>query len=96
MRERRASTLVEAARKQFTGASWQRCQVHLIRNMLGHCRSRERRELAVAARLIFASADVLEARRHCDERFSKTAPKPVAVLKRMLTGRLLVWLWQRL
>ena len=28
--------LVEAAAKHFQGASWQRCQVHLMRNILGH------------------------------------------------------------
>lgn len=40
--------------------------------------------LAAAAKLIFASADVVEARRHRDDflkRFSKTAPKAVACLE---------------
>jgi transposase-like protein len=76
--------LVEAIGKQFTGASWQRCQVHLMRNMLGHCPSRERSALAAAAKLIFASTDVQEARRHRDEfvkRFTKTAAKAVACLE---------------
>jgi len=76
--------LVEAVRKQFAGATWQRCQVHLMRNMLGHCPNRERAALAAAAKLIFSSTDVLEARRHRDEfikRFSKTAPKAVACLE---------------
>ena len=76
--------LVEAVSKQFAGATWQRCQVHLMRNMLGHCPSRERAALAAAAKLIFASADVVEARRHRDDfvkRFSKTAPKAVACLE---------------
>lgn len=76
--------LVEAIGKQFAGASWQRCQVHLMRNMLGHCPSRERAAVAAAAKLIFASTDVQEARRHRDEfvkRFAKTAPKAVACLE---------------
>lgn len=76
--------LVEAIGKQFTGASWQRCQVHLMRNMLGHCPSRERSAVAAAAKLIFASTDVQEARRHRDEfvkRFAKSAPKAVVCLE---------------
>ena len=76
--------LVEAIGKQFTGATWQRCQVHLMRNMLGHCPSRERAVLAAAAKLIFASTDLQEARRHRDEfvkRFSKTASKAVVCLE---------------
>lgn len=76
--------LVEAITKQFSGATWQRCQVHLMRNMLGHCPSRERSALAAAAKLIFASTDVQEARRHRDDfvkRFAKTASKAVACLE---------------
>ena len=76
--------LVEAVNKQFAGATWQRCQVHLMRNMLGHCPSRERTAVAAAAKLIFSSTDVVDARRHRDEfikRFAKTAPKAVACLE---------------
>lgn len=76
--------LVEAIGKQFTGATWQRCQVHLMRNMLGHCPSRHRSALAAAAKLIFASTDVQEARRHRDDlvkQFSKVASKAVACLE---------------
>jgi len=76
--------LVEAIGKQFTGASWQRCQVHLMRNILGHCPSRERSAVAAAAKLIFSATDVVDARRHRDEfvkRFAKTAAKSVACLE---------------
>ena len=75
--------LVEAVNKQFAGATWQRCQVHLMRNMLGHCPSRERSAVAAAAKLIFSSTDIVDARRHRDEfvkRFQKTAPKAVDCL----------------
>jgi putative transposase len=76
--------LVEAVNKQFSGATWQRCQVHLMRNMLGHCPSRERSAVAAAAKLIFSSTDVVDARRHRDEfikRFAKAAPKAIACLE---------------
>ncbi|EQD55104.1 transposase, mutator type, partial [mine drainage metagenome] len=42
--------LVEAARKQFQGVAWQRCQVHLMRNLLGHTPSRHRAEVAMQAK----------------------------------------------
>ncbi len=31
------SGLTEAIKKHFQGATWQRCQVHLMRNILGAC-----------------------------------------------------------
>jgi putative transposase len=76
--------LVEAVNKQFAGTTWQRCQIHLLRNMLGHCPSRERADLATAAGLIFRATDIFDARRHRDEfikRFAKTAPKAVLCLE---------------
>ena len=45
--------LVEAARKPFQGVSWQRCRVHLLRNLLGHTPSRHRAEVAAHAKRIF-------------------------------------------
>jgi len=76
--------LVEAAARHFQGASWQRCQVHLMRNILGHCSHRIRAEVAQAAKLIFQAADKDEARRRLDEfveRFQKSAPKAVDCLE---------------
>jgi putative transposase len=76
--------LVEAVKKQFIGATWQRCQVHLMRNALGHCPARQRKEFAAAMKLIFSSTDVGDARRHRDElieRFAKSAPKAVGCIE---------------
>jgi len=70
--------LVEAAAKHFQGASWQRCQVHLMRNILGHCSPRVRAEVAAAAKLVFQAADMTEARRRLKEfveRFQTSAAK---------------------
>ena len=78
------SGLVEAAAKHFQGATWQRCQVHLMRNILGHCGPRVRAEVAAAAKLVFQAADMPEARRRLQEfaeRFEKSAPKAVACLE---------------
>ena len=76
--------LVAALRKHFAGATWQRCQVHLQRNLLGHSPMRERKAVADAAKRIFHAADMNEARRQRDcfaETFAKTAPKAVACLE---------------
>lgn len=76
--------LTEAAAKHFQGATWQRCQVHLMRNILGHSSPRIRPEIAQAAKLIFQAADMDEAKRRLNEfgeRFEKTAPRAVACLE---------------
>lgn len=76
--------LMEAISKHFHDATWQRCQVHLMRNILGHCQTRHRADVATGAKLVFQAADMTEARRRLtefSERFAKTAPKAVACLE---------------
>lgn len=76
--------LVEAARKHFQGATWQRCQVHLMRNILGFASVRHRKDVAEKAKLVFQAPDMEEARRRRDEFidvFEKKAPKAVACLE---------------
>jgi len=76
--------LVEAAAKYFQGASWQRCQVHLMRNILGQCANKHRAEVAAGAKLVLQATDMAEAKRRLAEfieRFAKTAPKSVACLE---------------
>lgn len=76
--------LVEAARKHFQGATWQRCQVHLMRNILGSCSVRHRKDVAEKAKLVFQAPDMEEARRRRDEfieTFEKKTPKAVACLE---------------
>jgi transposase-like protein len=76
--------LRDAIAKNFVGATWQRCQVHVMRNLLGHSPAKERAAVAAAAKLIFSAADRAEAERRQAEfqlRFSKTAPKACACLE---------------
>ena len=76
--------LTEAIGQHFHDATWQRCQVHLMRNILGHCQSRYRAEVALGAKRIFQAADLAEARRRLiefSEQFAKTAAKAVACLE---------------
>lgn len=49
--------LVKAAHSQFPGSQWQRCQTHFIRNVLGECSRRYRKEMAESLKLIFAAQD---------------------------------------
>lgn len=76
--------LVEAAKKHFQGATWQRCQVHLMRNILGSCSIRHRKAVAEQAKLVFQAADMSEARRRLNEfidSFENKAPKAVTCLE---------------
>jgi transposase-like protein len=76
--------LTEAITKHFHDATWQRCQVHLMRNILGSCQAKHRADVASAAKLVFQAADMTEARRRLaefSERFSKSAAKSVACLE---------------
>ena len=76
--------LQQAIKQCFTGATWQRCQVHLMRNILGQCSTRHRAEVAAAVKLVLQAPDLVEARRRQAEfveRFAKSAPKAVACLE---------------
>jgi putative transposase len=76
--------LTEAIRKHFQGATWQRCQVHLMRNILGFTSTRHLADIAAHAKLVLQAPDIEEARRRLNdfvERFEKKAPKAVACLE---------------
>lgn len=76
--------LTEAIRKHFQGATWQRCQVHLMRNILGFTSTRHRADIAAHAKLVLQAPDIEEARRRLNdfvEHFEKKAPKAVACLE---------------
>ncbi len=47
--------LKAAVERHFQGASWQRCQVHYARNLLGMVGAKKRKELAAGLRAIFAA-----------------------------------------
>src|SRR5215217_2736749 len=48
--------LKAAIERHFQGASWQRCQVHYARNLLGMVGAKKRKELAEGLRGVFAAA----------------------------------------
>lgn len=55
--------LVKAVKKQFQGAQWQRCQVHFMRNILGHTARHIRGQLGDRLKMIFTAPDVDTARK---------------------------------
>lgn len=76
--------LVKAVHRHFQGASWQRCQTHLTRNILDHCPKALRDELHSRLRLIFDAPDGTVARRVLDdtlEAYGEQAPKAVQCLE---------------
>ena len=54
--------LVKAAQRHFQGVLWQRCQVHLQRNVLGRTPKHLRAQMAAGLRHIFQAADLPTAR----------------------------------
>lgn len=65
-------------------APWQRCTVHFVRNMHGHCRRDQRGLVSAALREVFNAPDIKEARRRAGEvidRLGPIAPKVAALLE---------------
>ena len=74
---------LRAAIGQVLGCPWQRCTVHFLRNMLGHCAKSQQPMISAAIRAIFSAASGEEAReRLADvvERLEPIAPKVAELL----------------
>lgn len=75
---------LKAAIAQVLDCPWQRCTVHFVRNMHGHCRRNERGLVSAALRELFTAADGKEARRRAGdilERLAPVAPKVAELLE---------------
>lgn len=59
--------LKAAIARHFQGASWQRCQVHYTRNLLGLVGAGKRKALATDLRQVFAASTAAQARAACRE-----------------------------
>ena len=69
---------LRAAIGQVLGCAWQRCTVHFLRNMLGHCAKSQQPMISAAIRGIFTAASGDEARERLAEvieRLEPIAPK---------------------
>jgi putative transposase len=76
--------LKEAAKRNFQGSTWQHCQVHLTRNILGVCSVKTRAAVAESAKKVLQAGDLEEARRRLEafrSEFEKSAPKAVTLLE---------------
>ena len=74
---------LKAAIAKVIGCPWQRCTVHFIRNMHGHCKKGQRNMVAAALREVFNAEDLTDARERSAsviERLDKTVPKVAALL----------------
>jgi transposase-like protein len=69
---------LRAAIGQVLGCPWQRCTVHFLRSMLGHCAKRQQPMISAALRGIFSAGSGEEARERLAEvveRLEPIAPK---------------------
>ena len=98
------SGLVQAARRCFQGAIWQRCQVHFMRNVLSHTGAKHKKEMGEGLKRIFNSDNTRDARQRFDEfaeQMERKAPKAIDCLERGLEDSLAVMAlpnkyWKRL
>lgn len=75
---------LKAAIERVLACPWQRCTVHFVRNMHGHCRRDERGLVSAALREIFDAPDAEVARERFGsvlERFRLTVPKVAELLE---------------
>jgi transposase-like protein len=75
---------LKAAIERVLACPWQRCTVHFVRNMHGHCRRDERGLVSAALREIFDAPDAAAARERFGavlERFQPTVPKVAELLE---------------
>jgi len=75
--------LVNAVRRHFQGASWQRCQTHFSRNILDHTPKALQTEIKEELRQLYEAVDLESARKirdHIIQTYEVKAPKATALL----------------
>lgn len=85
--------LVNALKRQFQGAQWQRCQTHFMRNVLGATPKHHKKEVAMRLKLVFTASDkplALQLARELIELFENRAEKAMALLEEGLESVLSV------
>ncbi|NCB29822.1 MAG: hypothetical protein EOM66_00265 [Clostridia bacterium] len=83
--------LIAAIRKNFPGASWQRCKVHFMRNILVHVSQKERDAFAAQMKEIWLAPSVelaSQRARQLSERYEKRFPKAIEILEEGLEDSL--------
>jgi len=75
--------LVSAIRESFPGASWQRCKVHFMRNILAHVTHKEKADFAKELKEIWLAPTAALARQRAErlaETYEKRFPKAIETL----------------
>lgn len=75
---------LKAAIAKVLGCPWQRCTVHFIRNMHGHCKKGQRNMVSAALREVFNAEDLSDAKERSAsvvDRLAPTVPKVAALLE---------------
>ena len=83
--------LVAAIRESFPGASWQRCKVHFMRNILVHVPHREKEHFAGLLKGIWLATDLETARQRAQElvnQYRTKLPKAIETLEEGLEDAL--------
>lgn len=83
--------LVAAIKEGFPGASWQRCKVHFMRNILVHIPHKEKDRFAGMLKEIWMTSDIDTARkraRQLGEEYGKRFPKAIEILEEGLEDSL--------
>jgi transposase-like protein len=66
---------LKAAIARVLGSSWQRCTVHFLRDLRGHCRKDQHDALGALIRQLFTAPDGVEARRRLADAISQLEPR---------------------
>jgi len=83
--------LIAAIQKFFVGCSWQRCKVHLMRNILAHIPAKEKESFAARLKQIWQQPDYKSAKRYAElliEEYQTRFPKALEVLENGLEDSL--------
>ena len=76
--------LKAANQKAWTGASWQRCKVHFMRNILSNVTQRQKKDFVSRLKLIWQASDTETAKRLKDDlvdQYGKRFPKAIQCLE---------------
>ena len=76
--------LIAAIRESFPGASWQRCKVHFMRNILAHIPQREKESFAAQLKEIWLAPSLQLAQQRAkqlSEQYGKRFPKAIELLE---------------
>ena len=83
--------LIAAIRESFSGASWQRCKVHFMRNILAHVPQKEKDAFAAQLKEIWLAPSAELARQRAEqlsERYEKRFPRAMEILEEGLEDSL--------